>query len=105
MNDPNKELEALQAKLEAEEDWFQKELDSAKRLIGQQPQPAEAPIRNYANNYGAKPVHKEAPKQQTIAQEKTAPKKKGIGRLVLIAGLELLGILGLGAYWALVLLR
>ena len=41
---------------------------------------------------------------QAAVSEAPVP-RKGIGRLVLIAGLELLGILGLGAYWALVLLR
>ena len=54
-DDPNKELAELQAQLEAQEEWFRRELDSAKRMIGQEPErkaaPA-APVRNYANGYG-----------------------------------------------------
>ena len=112
MNDPKKELEALQAQLEAQEDWFQKELDSAKRMIGQQPDapatvpaaaPAAAPVRNYANNYGEKTIQFDIP-GQTAVSEAPVP-RKGIGRLVIIALLELAGIAGIAAYWILVLLK
>ena len=112
MNDPKKELEALQAHLEAQEDWFQKELDSAKRMIGQQPDapvavpaaaPAAAPVRNYANNYGEKTIQFDIPGQAAVS-EAPVP-RKGIGRLVIIALLELAGIAGIAAYWILVLLK
>ena len=110
MNDPKKELEALQAHLEAQEDWFQKELDSAKRMIGQQPDapaapaaPVAAPVRNYANNYGEKTIQFDIP-GQTAVSEAPVP-RKGIGRLVIIALLELAGIAGIAAYWILVLLK
>ena len=112
MNDPKKELEALQAQLEAQEDWFQKELDSAKRMIGQQPDapaavpaaaPAAASVRNYANNYGEKTIQFDIP-GQTAVSEAPVP-KKGIGRLVIVALLELAGIAGIAAYWILVLLK
>ena len=113
MNDPKKELEALQAHLEAQEDWFQKELDSAKRMIGQQPNapaavpaaaPAAAPVRNYANNYGEKTIQFDIPGQAAVS-EAPVPKQKGIGRLVIVALLELAGIAGIAAYWILVLLK
>ena len=113
MHDPKKELEALQAQLEAQEDWFQKELDSAKRMIGQQPDapaavpaaaPAGAPVRNYANNYGEKTIQFDIPGQTAIS-EAPVPKQKGIGRLVIVALLELAGIAGIAAYWILVLLK
>ena len=112
MNDPKKELEALQAHLEAQEDWFQKELDSAKRMIGQQPNapaavpaaaPAAAPVRNYANNYGEKTIQFDIPGQAAVS-EAPVP-KKDIGRLVIVALLELAGIAGIAAYWILVLLK
>ena len=107
MHDPKKELEALQAQLEAQEDWFQKELDSAKRMIGQQPDapaaPAAAPVRNYANNYGEKTIQFDIPGQAAVS-EAPVP-KKGIGRLVIVALLELAGIAGIAAYWILVLLK
>ena len=110
MNDPKKELEALQAHLEAQEDWFQKELDSAKRMIGQQPDapaapaaPVAAPVRNYANNYGEKTIQFDIPGQAAVS-EAPVP-RKGIGRLVIIALLELAGIAGIAAYWILVLLK
>ena len=112
MHDPKKELEALQVQLEAQEDWFQKELDSAKRMIGQQPDapaavpaaaPAAAPVRNYANNYGEKTIQFDIP-GQTAVSEAPVP-RKGIGRLVIIALLELAGIAGIAAYWILVLLK
>ena len=105
MHDPKKELEALQAQLEAQEDWFQKELDSAKRMIGQQPDaPAAAPVRNYANNYGEKTIQFDIPGQAAVS-EAPVPKQKGIGRLVIVALLELAGIAGIAAYWILVLLK
>ena len=101
-DDPNKELAALQAQLEAQEDWFQKELDSAKRMIGQEPErkaaPA-APVRNYANNYGKQPVRKAYVPNVPAIEEKEPP-KKGVRGLVILASLELLGIFAILGYWA-----
>ena len=110
MHDPKKELEALQAHIEAQEDWFERELDSAKRMIGDiptSPNPTSAaagvPARNYPNTAKARsaalPVQEELPVTKT-----KAPKKKGIRGLVILALLELLGILGLAGYWLLFLL-
>ena len=102
-DDPNKELAALQAQLEAQEEWFQRELDSAKRMIGQEPErkaaPA-APVRNYANNYGKQPVRKAYVPDIPEIQEEEPPKKKGVRGLVILASLELLGIFGILGYWA-----
>ena len=102
----------LQAQLEEQEDWFERELDSAKRLIGQVPEPRqpravpqapaaapEAPVRNYANNYGAQPVRKQVSPVQEPAPEEYEPKKKGMGGLWIVAGLEIAGILAILAYW------
>ncbi len=102
-DDPNKELADLQAQLEAQEEWFQRELDSAKRMIGQEPErkaaPA-APVRNYANNYGKQPVRKAYVPDIPEIQEEEPPKKKGVRGLVILASLELLGIFGILGYWA-----
>ena len=106
-DDPKKELEALQAQLEAQEDWFEKELDSAKRMIGDAPRAARptsaaagVPARNQA---GAVPQHrKKAPEKPVPVKQQ--PKKKGIRGLVILAVLELMGIAGIAAYWLLYLL-
>ena len=107
-DDPMKELEQLQARLEEQEDWFQRELDSAKRMIGQVPEPRqpkapaaapEAPVRNYANNYGAQPVRKQVKPVQEPEPEEYEPKKKGMGGLMIVAGLEIAGILAILGYW------
>ena len=98
-DDPNKELAALQAQLEAQEEWFQRELDSAKRMIGQVPEAPAAPVRNYANNYGAQPVRKAyVPNVPPIEEEE--PPKKSLRGLVILASLELLGIFAILGYWA-----
>jgi hypothetical protein len=110
MNDPNKELEALQAHIEAQEDWFARELDSAKRLIGDVPTAAKptsaaagVPARNYPA--GTRPIPAPIPELTDEPASQEAPvKKKGIRGLVILALLELLGILGLAGYWLLFLL-
>ena len=109
-DDPKKDLEYLQEQLLREEEWFQRELESAKVMIGdaprkntKKPQPQrtnpapKAPVRNYANGYGEK----------TPAADKreTAKPRKGIGGLVALAVVETLGIVGVVAYWMLVLLK
>ena len=103
-DDPRKELAALQSRMEDQEEWFRQELDSAKRMIGENPgeeKPAAAyvPVRDPGNTYAVKKA------RQASGAEHTAPKKKGIRGLVVLALLEIAGILGIGAYWLLVLLR
>ena len=99
-DDPNKELAELQAKLEAQEEWFRQELDSAKRLIGQVPEAPAAPVRNYANNYGQQPVRKAYVPNVPEIREEEPPKKKGVRGLLILASLELLGIFAILGYWA-----
>ena len=106
-DDPKKELEALQAQLEAQEDWFEKELDSAKRMIGDAPRAARptsaaagVPARNQV---AAVPQpRKKAPEKPVPVKQQ--PKKKGIRGLVILAVLELMAIAGIAAYWLLYLL-
>ena len=125
-DDPQKELEQLQAKILEQEDWFEKELDSAKRMIGDmsasgKPQSAAAqpkaapvtsaptaaaaktaPVRNYANGYGTQPIRKNVQPlkpEEDYDREELEPKKKGIRGLVILALLETAGILVLGGYW------
>ena len=102
-DDPNKELAALQAQLEAQEEWYRQELDSAKRMIGQMPEPKAAPaapVRNYANNYGQQPVRKGYVPDIPEIQEEEPPKRKSNRGLLIVASLELLGIFSSLGYWA-----
>ena len=111
-DDSKKELEAIQAQIEAQEEWFARELDSAKRMIGETPQSARPtaaqagiPARNYpvtgeTRYVPQQPVHQPQPARRP----EPAPKKKGIRGLVILAVLELLGILGIAGYWLLYLL-
>ena len=119
--DSKKELELLEQQLLDNEEWFLRELDSAKRMIGQMPESAAqqpaAPrasaaataqpmpgIRNYANGYGQSAPQPRIPEIQ--AEEETPiPKKKSVKGLLILAGLEIAGILALAAYWVLVLLK
>jgi len=121
-DDPRKELERLQAQLLEDDEWFEKELESARALIGDAPrkpakkngnkakprqeevhrkQPkarkAAAPVRNYANNYGQD--------KPPVRNNGAAKPQKGIGGLVVLALLETMGIVGVVAYWLLVLLK
>ena len=116
-DDPRKELEQLQEQLLKDEDWFVRELDSAKAMIGDQPTPkkrktaaagavqaansqkkpqvtADPAIRNYANGYGASEPGQEVPE---------VPKKSNKG-LIILALLENLGIAAIAAYWLIFLL-
>ncbi len=117
-DDPRKELAELEKQLLEDEEWFQRELDSAKRMIGQMPEKPQrptaprktqatkvtqsAPVRNYANGYG-QGQPKAAPRKPQA--EAPAKKEKGIKGLVTLAIFETLGILGLAAYWVLYLLK
>lgn len=116
-DDPKKELEQLQEQLLKDEDWFARELDSAKAMIGDQPTPkkrktaaagavhsanaqrkpqtsADPAIRNFANGYGNADSQQEEPK---------APRKSNKG-LIILACLETLGIVAIAAYWLIFLL-
>ena len=103
-DDPKKELEALQKQLLQDEEWFEKELDSAYRMLGDPVAPknpagaqAGVPNRRSAPQVSARP----APQPE----EEEVPKTKGIRGLVILAVLETLGIVGVVAYWLLVLLK
>ena len=103
-DNPKKELAALQAQLEAQEAWFQQELDSAKRMIGEAPKPAKpTSAAAGAPRSSTKPAATRSAAPQKAPAEK-APKKKGIKGLVILAVLEILGIAGIAAYWLLFLL-
>ena len=106
-DDPKKELEALQAQSEAQEDWFEKELDSAKRMIGEVPNGARptsaaagVPVRR---NPAPAPVRRPAVQDIPVFRDELPP-RKGIRGLVILAALELLGIVGIAAYWMVYLL-
>jgi hypothetical protein len=106
-DDPKKELEALQAQIEAQEDWFEKELDSAKRMIGDVPraaQPTSAAAGIPARRSPAPAPVRTVQVRQEPAPVQPEPRKKGIRGLVILAVLELLGIAGIAAYWLLYLL-
>jgi len=138
-DDPKKELQRLQQQLLAEEayeeeymdeeDWLDQEIAEAKALSGYQ-EPAEPPVRNYANGYG---IRQEYPEYQRPAQPQQRsylsgystyqearpdyrshrdyrdqvmeeePEEK-LGGLVALACLLTMGIVGVALYWVLVLL-
>lgn len=122
-DDPKKELRRLEQELLAaeyedepeeqeaefgsefvfeEEDW----LREAKALIGEE---EEIPIRNHANGYGTRPGNYAADFDRTVYDDEEPdedkavfvdePKSKGIGGLVLLALLEVLGIVAIVWWW------
>ncbi len=110
-DDPNKELQQLQEQLLKEEEWFQRELDSAKVMLGDTPakkrpaapktaQPAPKPQPKAAPQKA--PAPKAQPKPQP--KEEPAPKEKSNRGLVILAVFQTLGIVAVAAYWVLYLL-
>lgn len=115
-DDPKKELERLEAQLLKEEAWFDRELEDAKRLSGYAParksqrtsgaaaaqgsnRTGGTPqVRNAANNYG-----KGVP-QNAVRNPEAETREKSVAGLVILACLETLGIVGVVAYWLLILL-
>lgn len=117
-DDPKKELQWLQEQLLAQEeedvsteDWlredrepdFDEELDDILRMIGEEER-SEAPLRNYANNYGRAPRAEAEEGEALYAEEAVPPKKKkkrekGIRGLIFLAIVETLGILAIAAWW------
>lgn len=117
-DDPKKELRRMEEELFAaeyeeepesgseseyeDEDWLQQ----ARELLGEEEEP---PIRNHANGYGASPrnmapdfgrmayADEELDESRAVFDE--APKKKGAGGLVVLALLEVLGILAILWWW------
>ena len=138
-DDPKKELRRLQQELLAEEeyeeayfdeeDWLDQEIAEAKALSGYQ-EPAEPPVRNFANGYGA--VRQPEPQRPAQPQQRTylsgystyqesrpgyqthrdyrdqvmeeEPEEEKLGGLVALACLLTMGIVGVALYWVLVLL-
>lgn len=103
-DDPNKELEALQAQIDAQEEWFRRELDSAKRMIGDAPRAPKptSPMAGVSANRSAQTVRMNPVQEKPAVKE--VPKKKSNRGLAILALVELLGILGLAGYWLLFLL-
>ncbi|MGN0978050.1 MAG: hypothetical protein ACI4PH_08355 [Faecousia sp.] len=85
----------------ADDSW----LEDAKALIGED---EEIPIRNHANGYGTRPRNyamyeeydEEELDEDAVLYAQEPQKKKGIGGLVLLALLEVLGILVVLWWWA-----
>ena len=122
-DDPKKELKKLEEQLLKEEEWLERELAAARELIGDQPvkkvkktptakktveNKEDAPVR------GSEETRKKAEKVVVPASddydmdEKKSKKKKKSGKsnrgLVILVILETLGIVGLVAYWMLMIL-
>jgi hypothetical protein len=107
----------LEKQIQADEEWFRRELDTAKMMIGDMPvnkmktknqsYPADPEIRNYANGYGQKVTHDTTRLGNLMNYdgEEFEPRRKGVRGLIILATLEILGILGVVAYWMLVLLK
>ncbi len=104
-DDPKKELEKLQQQLLQDEAWFEQELDSALRMIGE-----DVPAKHPTAPQASMPATRAAAQAAARANPRPAPvqevkKEKGIRGLVILAVLETLGIVGVVAYWLLVMLR
>ena len=97
-DDPKKELDALEKQLLADEDWFKKELDSAKRMID--PDPRKSQRSTAARSAQAA----KTPAKKDTAKDVPVPRKKGVKKLLVLLLVEILGILALAAYWWLFLL-
>ena len=97
-DDPKKELDTLEKQLLADEDWFQKELDSAKRMIGSDPKTSQRTTAARSAQAAKAPAKRDA------AKNAPAPRKKGVKKLLILLLVEILGILALAAYWWLFLL-
>jgi hypothetical protein len=111
-DNPKKELEKLEKQLLEDEEWFQRELDTAKRMIGQVPakqQRPSAPRTPQVPQAAPKsaPVRSSGSKQkaQAVPVKEPVEKKKSNKGLVILACAEIVGILGLVAYWVLFLLK
>ena len=113
-DDPGKELKKLESQLLKDDDWFERELEEAKALLGEKPvkkvsaaKPApdgkpEPQIRNYANDYGRDLSRfRRAPEEP---EEEDYGPVKGVKGLIILAVLETLGIVGIVAYWLVFLL-
>ena len=85
-------------------DWLDRELAEAHRLLGdtpaEVPAPQAMPVRNFANNFGANDYEDEVDE----ALENELSHKRTIRNLILVALIELAGIVSIVAYWALKLL-
>ena len=106
-DNPQKELEKLQEQLLQEEDWFTRELDSAKAMLAEQPGKKG---RRTAAGHAVQDVRKKTevkkpeqvkavPVKKSNRKDDPAPKEKGVRGLIILAALETLGIVGLVAYW------
>ena len=106
-DDPKKNLGQLQKELLAEEDankWLDDELAETRRLLdGDVQEPAATAaekIRNFANGYG-EADYEDEPEE---APENELSHKRTIRNLVVVALIELAGILGVLGYWFIKLL-
>ena len=124
-DDPKKELKKLEEQLLKEEEWLERELAAARELIGDQPvkkvkktptakktveNKEDAPVR------GSEETRKKAEKVVMSAsgdydldkKKAKKKKKKKAGKsnrgLVILAILETLGIVGIIAYWMIMIL-
>ena len=118
-DDPKKELKKLEEQLLKEEEWLERELAAARELIGDQPvkkvkktveNKEDAPVR------GSEETRKKAEKVVVPAsgdydldkKKAKKKKKKKAGKsnrgLVILAILETLGIVGIIAYWMIMIL-
>ena len=101
-DDPQKNLGQLQKELLAEEDankWLDDELAETRRLLdGDEAEPVVTKaemVRNFANGYGAADYEDEP--EETPENELSH--KRTIRNLVVVALIELAGILGVLGYW------
>ena len=109
-DDPKKELQALEDRLLAAEAHTEEPDDAFAQICAgvlaelDQDDADNAPIRNFANNYGRKAPSQTAAvppvsEPKSVPAPAPAPRKEKIGALVLLTILEILVAAGLIAYW------
>ena len=102
-DNPRKDLEALEARLLEDEEWFERELTQAKALMG------EEPVKKAKNTAPQSAGKKPAGKKTTPAQKVRASARKdqvlmdpppyNNRGLLVLALIETLGIVMVVAYW------
>ena len=101
-DDPKKELKKLEDQLLKDEEWLDRELAAARALIG------DAPVKKTkkpaaAKKPAAQTAKKEGESVRGSAEVQKKAKKSNRG-LVILAILETLGIVGVVAYWVVMIL-
>ena len=103
-DDPKQELKHLEEQLlEGEDSQWLHTLEEARQLLEQEDSQAMPPLPEFHGGNTDR-VDVDLERYSDEIHDAPLPKKKGTRGLLIFIGLELLGILGILGYWALMLL-